>query len=208
MGKNTNKHEHEHKWSFTADDGVNWDTIVPTPVGLPIPTYGNYGGSGYTGGTTDPLQWNYTTAPVDALDALFKLHDRAYDLRVAPVEDRPEADLALIQGIARLPEGQLDAQASIYGGLAIFFSLGQILSSDEPYLLQQNDISRYTREALRDIERGLESASIDELSDLTDWLDGLTPGTDDLPPYLPPEQLLELLVPLLLPSTQTSFDLL
>jgi hypothetical protein len=112
MGKNTHKHEHEHKWSFTADDGVNWDTIVPTPVGLPIPTYGNYGGPGYTGGTTDPLQWNYTIAPVDALDALFKLHDRAYDLSITPVEDRPEADLALIQGIARLPEGRLDAQAS------------------------------------------------------------------------------------------------
>jgi hypothetical protein len=70
------------------DTQFNWDPKIffdPTNLndifatqGIPIPTYGNYGGPGYTAGTlggtasvpADPL-------PVDPLDDLFYQHDLA-----------------------------------------------------------------------------------------------------------------------------------
>src|SRR5215472_474411 len=71
-----------------TDDNINWDpnlSFDPTNVadpfathGIPVPTYGNYGGPGYTAGTlggtasvpADP-------PPVDPLDQLFYTHDLA-----------------------------------------------------------------------------------------------------------------------------------
>ena len=95
-------------------------TAGPGPNGIPIPTYGNYGGPDYTDGSiggTIPLGGG--VAPVDQLDALFKAHDLAYQNSGA-TED-PSADLAVIHGIEYLTAThQLDAEASFYGGAAIF----------------------------------------------------------------------------------------
>src|SRR5262249_59072606 len=69
---------------------INWDpnlrfdpTSLENPFathGIPIPTYGNYGGPGYSAGTlggTTPPPPNPNPPPLDALDALFYAHDFA-----------------------------------------------------------------------------------------------------------------------------------
>src|SRR5262249_36531870 len=68
---------------------INWDphlSFDPTSLdpfathGIPIPTYGNYGGPGYSAGTlggTTPPPPNPNPPPVDPLDALFYAHDFA-----------------------------------------------------------------------------------------------------------------------------------
>ena len=65
------------------EPSLNFDPTDPLNAfathGLPVPTYGNYGGAGYTAGTiggTTPETPN--PAPVDALDALFYQHDLVY----------------------------------------------------------------------------------------------------------------------------------
>ncbi len=50
---------------------INWSILVPGPGGVPIPTYGNYGGPGYSNGQvlSSPDQpVDYSAPPVDALD--------------------------------------------------------------------------------------------------------------------------------------------
>jgi hypothetical protein len=80
---------------------INWLVTVPTPQGVTIPTYGNYGGSNYSDGRIllpgEPAP--LTTPPVDALDALFREHDRAYFASSDPLT-LARADLDLARGIA------------------------------------------------------------------------------------------------------------
>ena len=87
------------------------------PGGIPIPTYGNYGGPDYSNGLvggTIPL--NGALPPVDQLDALFFNHDLAYQLQPS-ANEIPSADLALIHGIELLTvTGPLDAEASLCRG--------------------------------------------------------------------------------------------
>ena len=90
------------------------------PGGIPIPTYGNYGGPDYSdglvGGTIPP---SGALPPVDQLDALFFAHDLAYQLQPS-ANEIPSADLALIHGIESLTTtGSLDAEASLYAGATI-----------------------------------------------------------------------------------------
>lgn len=90
------------------------------PGGIPIPTYGNYGGPDYSDGVvggTIPLSG--ALPPVDQLDALFFAHDLAYQLQPS-ANEIPSADLALIHGIESLTAtGSLDAEASLYAGATI-----------------------------------------------------------------------------------------
>jgi hypothetical protein len=113
---------------------INWNTDVfinpvtlfasAGPNGIPVPTYGNYGGPDYSNGSvggTIPITGGIIggVTPVDNLDTLFKMHDLAYQTQVQfPGQELPSADLALIHGIEALT-GHLDAEASLYGGAAI-----------------------------------------------------------------------------------------
>src|SRR3954463_8401173 len=115
-------HKHSDTLVFKHNEGINWDTLVPGPGGILIPTYGEYGGPGYSGGevlTSPTQQVDYSVQPVDALDALFRLHDQAYDSPDLSV--RAQGDFDLIKGISKLPSGQLDPEASAYAGLATLF---------------------------------------------------------------------------------------
>jgi hypothetical protein len=103
---------------------INWNvdvlidpvTLSPAAGGVPVPTYGNYGGPGYSNGSIGGTITIGALAPVDSLDTLFYLHDLAYQLQPQSNEI-PSADLALIQGIELLTAtGQLDAEASLYAG--------------------------------------------------------------------------------------------
>ena len=72
---------------------------------------------------------------------------------------RAQGDLALAQGIADIPNGQLSPEASLYGGFAILFALQQLtVVNDHPELLTERDAFQLTREAIHDIERGLATA--------------------------------------------------
>jgi len=113
--------------NWTTDVFINPVTLTagPGPNGIPIPTYGNYGGPDYSDGsvggiipTSGGVPTSAALPPVDKLDTLFFFHDLAYQNSGA--SEIPSADLALIHGIEYLTAThQLDAEASFYGGAAI-----------------------------------------------------------------------------------------
>ena len=151
---------------------INWSLQVPGPLGISYPTYGNYGGPGYSDGEilTSPDQpVDYQSPPKDALDQLFLDHDKAYDSPDPLV--RAQGDLALAQGIADIPDGQLSPEASLYGGFAILFALQQLtVVNDHPELLSEQDAFQLTRDAIHDVERGLATAEPQDVAGIEAWL--------------------------------------
>lgn len=75
-----------------------------------VPTYGNYGGPGYSGGGRGEGA-NFTAPPVDDLDDLFRDHDIAYQ-NARGTDDIDEADRELVAGISSLPERNSYAHAA------------------------------------------------------------------------------------------------
>jgi len=152
---------------------VNWDNLVPGPGGVLIPTYGKYGGPGYSDGKvldypTQPVA--YRSKPADALDALFERHDKAYD-SLDPLT-RAKGDLALLDGISKLPNGQLDPEASVYAGFATLLYMQQLtVVNGHPELLSQTAAIRYTHGALHDIERGLSKLDASDRAEFREWLE-------------------------------------
>jgi len=136
---------------------INWSVLVPGPGGLPIPTYGDYGGPGYSNGhvLSSPDQpVDYSAPSVDPLDALFRFHDMAYDSPSTLV--RAEGDLALIQGIEELSSGHLSPEESLYAGAAIVFGIQQLtLVNDHPELLSQPQLLAAASTSVHDIQYGL-----------------------------------------------------
>lgn len=64
-----------------------------------VPTYGNWGGPGWSGGTRSGPAWGVEA--VDDLDAAFKAHDKAYYYASSHAE-RSDADFLLSYRIANL----------------------------------------------------------------------------------------------------------
>jgi hypothetical protein len=165
-------------WTFEPDEGINFGQLpVPGPQGIPLLTYGEYGGPGYTGGNYLPVgsaspPADYDVPPIDPLDALFRFHDIAYDPVLSGTEPlaQAQADVALIQGIARLPDPQLDAQASIYGGLATLGLIARVESGPYDDLLSDRQDLHYTVGALEDVSRGLHDLTPTEVAAATPYL--------------------------------------
>src|SRR5262245_33491407 len=104
-----------------TDDNINWDpnlSFDPTNVadpfathGIPVPTYGNYGGPAYHAGTlggtasvpADP-------PPVDSLDTLFYTHDLAIQQALA---GDPAAAAAAILGATILLVHDMDTSLAV-----------------------------------------------------------------------------------------------
>ena len=158
--------------TFEPDEGINFDQPFVSFLDFWVPTYGNYGGPGYTGGeyslpgsATGP--GNYALEPIDPLDALFRFHDMAYDPGLPGYSPaaRLQADVALIEGISRIPNGQLDADAAVYAGLATLAFVAQV-ELFAPDLLSDKQEVRYVRGALHDIQRGLDDLDPTELADV------------------------------------------
>jgi hypothetical protein len=130
---------------------------------IPVPTYGNYGGPGYTQGDfgENPLeQPKRSEKPLDALDRQFHRHDVACALAGNDPAAQVAADLALIQNIAGLSDEKLaDPEASLYAGLATLVFIGQVAVSG-------------TREQFRDARLALPDA----LDNITSGLAGLPFG--------------------------------
>ena len=137
---------------------INWSTLVPGPGGISLPTYGNYGGPGYSNGEvlSSPNQSvDYSAPPVDGLDELFLFHDMAYESPSTLV--RAEGDLALIQGIEELSSSsQLLPEESLYAGAAILFAIEQLtVANGHPELLSQSQLLAAANTSARNIQYGL-----------------------------------------------------
>src|SRR5262245_36948798 len=133
-----------------TDDNINWDpnlSFDPTNVadpfathGIPVPTYGNYGGPGYTAGTlggtasvpADP-------PPVDPLDQLLYTHDLAIQQAQA-IGDPTAAAVAIVVATIQLVhdmnglplinpgDASYDPAAQLYEGLATLAVVSQIIA--------------------------------------------------------------------------------
>ena|SRR5437016_1705529 len=132
---------------------INWDVTArfdPNSLvsstqgvsthGVPIPSYGNYGGPNYTAGVeggTTPEGPNPTPAFLDPLDKLFWQHDLVYqhvkDGLVPPL-DIPnaiaQADVTLVEGLYELlTTTNLAPEAFLYDALATLTIGAKILTT-------------------------------------------------------------------------------
>ncbi|MDP8920660.1 MAG: hypothetical protein M3O00_17625 [Pseudomonadota bacterium] len=171
---------------------INWDKTFPVdpstgevlPVGregaLELPTYGNYGGGGYSAGefggqllTTSsgrPLsQTRLTTLgsksedPVDRLDYLFYRHDVASnDVGEAYTRGQARADVSLIKSLIKL-DASYDPEASLYAGSASFAMIGRLAINDKLHLVSPKVLIAAVEDAVGDIQYGLENLPHQEL---------------------------------------------
>jgi len=134
---------------------INWDvtarfdpnSLVPSTHGIPIPSYGNYGGPNYSagveGGTTpEPGSADFLAhPPKDHLDQLFYTHDLTYqhvkDGLVPPL-DIPnviaQADLTLVEGLDALAKTNLEPETLLYDAVATLSVGGKILTTELAYV--------------------------------------------------------------------------
>jgi hypothetical protein len=165
---------------------INWDkpfhvdpaTLQPAASGVPVPTYGNYGGPGYSAGVfvLDPDPSHLDAGSVDALDQQFLLHDQATAAARTPAE-QAVADLGLLRGVLALDAGQLDAEASVYGGLTTLVMIERLAVNSGLGLLSPEELARAARDALGDIGRGLAGLDAGEAEQAGDWLGEVTAAT-------------------------------
>ncbi len=165
---------------------INWDkpfyvdpaTLQPAASGVPIPTYGNYGGPKYSEGVfvLDPDPSQFDARPVDVLDQQFLLHDQATAAAHTPAE-QAVADLGLLRGIVALTPGQLDAEASVYGGLTTLVMIKHLAVNSGLGLLSPTELVHAVQDALGDIERGLATLDAGEIGQVRDWLRDVTTAT-------------------------------
>jgi hypothetical protein len=127
---------------------INWDVTTrfdpnsrqPSTHGIPVPSYGNYGGPNYSAGVeggTTPEGPNPTPAPVDPLDTLFWQHDLVYQHvqdGLVPPQDIPnviaQADVTLVEGMYALTKTtNLDPEALLYDAFGTLSVVGKILTT-------------------------------------------------------------------------------
>ncbi len=129
-------------WDVTArfdPDSLVASTQGVSTHGIPIPSYGNYGGPNYSAGVeggTTPEGPNPTPAPVDALDTLFWQHDLVYQHvkdGLVPPQDIPnaiaQADVTLVEGMYALTQTNLDPEAFLYDALGTLTVGAKILTT-------------------------------------------------------------------------------
>jgi hypothetical protein len=142
------------------------------PYSVPIPTYGNYGGPGYTQGDfgENPLeQPTSSERPLDALDRRFYLHDVATALAEGDPDAQVAADLTLIRRIDGLTSAQLaDPEARVYAGLATLVFIGEVAADGtrEQFLAARQALP----DAVENIASGLADLPAGELRIASRWL--------------------------------------
>ena len=171
---------------------INWERTFPVdpstgeilPIGtegaLELPTYGNYGGGGYSAGdyggqplTTssgNPLSQARLIAsesapdhPVDRLDYLFYRHDVASnDVGEPYTQEQARADASLVKSLIKL-DASYDPEASLYAGSANFAMIGRLAINDELHFLPPKVLITAVEDAVGDIQYGLENLPEEEL---------------------------------------------
>jgi hypothetical protein len=152
---------------------INWLIATESPHGIPIPTYGQYGGPDCSGGDTieNGETPDFTAVPEDLLDQEFQLHDQVYYDPEATLLDRAEADVALIQGILALPEDAVTGEGDLYAGVAILAMIYQVaVVNRHPELLDQLDLGDTVDKAFSLIGQGSVEPDPQEIAGLLDWL--------------------------------------
>lgn len=153
---------------------INWLQITEGPAGIPVPTYGEYGGPNWTGGQVvgDDEPGDYTVPPEDPLDALFRKHDMAYDQ--PNTFRRAVADRILIEKILKQPEDAVTGEGDLYAGGAVFAMLYQIIVvNDRPEVLIGLDIRKVMQGAIDRIEQGSINPEPQEVAGFLTWLNGI-----------------------------------
>jgi hypothetical protein len=139
--------------NWTIEVPIDPVTLSPAPGGIPIPTYGYYGGPDYSNGSVGGTITIGAHAPVDNLDTLFFYHDLAYQQQPLS-KDIPSADLALTHGIELLTAaGQLDAEASLYAGATILVVISSMAVNGN--LPSPSELLTADATAVYDIQYGL-----------------------------------------------------
>jgi hypothetical protein len=154
--------------SFINNETLNGGDNAPVPLLANVAQGARLTSLSITGEgglAPDPEQY-HAVQPIDPLDALFKTHDMAFDPRLPGFDASAltEANVALIKGISRIPNGKRDADAAIYGGLAALAAIAQVELGPEAELLSDQQVVRYAAGALKDIQRGLNDLSPAELA--------------------------------------------
>jgi hypothetical protein len=170
---------------------INWERTFPVdpstgevlPIGkagaLEIPTYGNYGGGGYSAGgvgellTTSsgrPLSQTHLTKlgsafedPVDRLDYLFYRHDVvSNDVGESYDRGQAKADASLVKSLIKL-DASYDPEASFYAGGATLAMIGRLAIHDKLHILPPKVLIAAVEDAVGDIQYGLENLPQQEL---------------------------------------------
>jgi len=151
---------------------INWDphlSFDPTSLdpfathGIPIPTYGNYGGPGYTAGTLGgTATFPPSPAPVDALDALFYAHDFALQQANGNPQIIVAASIDLVLQMDHLslinPSApDYDPAAQLYEGLGTLAVVGQLIAPAWQFIdpSTQAQIATAAQHAVTNFEEGL-----------------------------------------------------
>jgi hypothetical protein len=172
---------------------INWERTFPVdpstgevlPVGtegaLDLPTYGNYGGGGYSacefGGqllTTSsgrPLSQTRLTKlgsafedPADRLDYLFYRHDVVSNDVGEPYDrGQAKADASLVKSLIKL-DASYDPEASFYAGGATLAMIGRLAINDKLHILPPKVLLTAVEDAVGDIQYGLENLPQQELA--------------------------------------------
>jgi hypothetical protein len=171
---------------------INWDTPFffdpstgqSAPPGtegaVPFPTYGNYGGAGYSArqfagkllahpdGT--PYSYNQLVQigndaqdPADGMDYLFYRHDVGSAATVGYTNAQAEADAALLNGLVKL-NTDYDPEASLYAGATELAMIGELGIHEKLGLLSPSQALAALKDAAHDLQFGLDHLPKDELS--------------------------------------------
>jgi hypothetical protein len=150
---------------------INWLRWTEAPGGVPVPTYGQYGGPNWSGGEVvgDDEPGNYTKPPEDALDKLFRRHDKAYDQPDTLL--RAEADFLLIQRILAQDPDAVTGEGDLYAGGAVIAMLYQItVVNKHPEVLIGADLEAIVQGAFDRIEQGSITPESHEIAGILAWL--------------------------------------
>lgn len=150
---------------------INWLQLTEGPGDIPVPTYGQYGGPNWSGGEVvgDDEPGNYAVPPEDGLDALFRIHDQAYDQ--PDTLERAQADLLLIQAILAQPADEVTGEGDMYAGGAVLAMLYQVaVVNNRPELLLQVDVGQIVQGAIARIEEGSITPEPQEVAGFVGWL--------------------------------------
>jgi hypothetical protein len=162
---------------------INWDVTVrfdlnsvlpSTQHGIPVPSYGNYGGPNYSAGEEGGRTPEFATAeyfahpPKDDLDQLFYAHDLVYQhLKdgTATPQQTFDADAKLLEGMYVLTQSEPalfanDPEALLYEGFATIGILGKIETTpgERAYLqstLPQSEELLLAAAGIQNLETGL-----------------------------------------------------
>jgi hypothetical protein len=105
---------------------IGWKDFIASNPNSWIPTGGNWGGSGWSGGErTDNPNWDVPPAPnafgqPSQVDTACKQHDIAYAAAKSQPNEQElilQADFALLQAICQINPEQMDSSEKIYVGL-------------------------------------------------------------------------------------------